>query len=576
MADTPGPIFYADKAVQAQHDALFRGSAQRDVPETLPPGVSRPAWEAALRAFRDIVGADGVHTGAALVNYTDPFELWQDTDRRHVPSAALWPRTVEHIQAILKVCNAAGIPLWTISRGKNLGYGGPSPRVSGSVVLDLHKMAAILEIDDELAYCVVEPGVTFFDLYEHCRAKQLKVWPSAPSLGWGSVMGNALDRGFGYTRTGDHHRQICGMEVVTARGDVIRTGQFAIAGGAAAHLSQSSFGPSLDGLFLQSNLGIVTKLGMWMTPQPQAYMSCALEVDDAAGLADMVDVLGALKRQDVLQNAPVVRNIVAWASSTGPRKDYYTGDGAMPPHVLAAVQAKLRTGYWMAKFALYGPEAVVAARFAAAQALVAQQAPHARLRGDLHVGAPDSAGVDAAGIPAAQGGGGMAGVPDLWTLGVRDFRAADNPGGIGGHCDFSPVLPARGRDVVDWYAAAKAITTAHGFDAYVGGVVYERTFIMIHMLIYDKTLPGHRQQIGRIVPGLFAEAKKRGLSTYRSHLNDMDAVADTYDYNDHAYRRFVEGLKDDLDPNGILSPGKNGIWPRKLRDSHGNVGGTKL
>ena len=39
-------------------------------------------------------------------------------------------------------------------------------------------------------YAVVEPGVTFQDLYDHCVARKLKVWPSVPSLGWGSVIGN--------------------------------------------------------------------------------------------------------------------------------------------------------------------------------------------------------------------------------------------------------------------------------------------------------------------------------------------------------------------------------------------------
>ena len=44
-------------------------------------------------------------------------------------------------------------------------------------------------------------------------------------------------------------------------------------------------------------------------------------------------------------------------------------------------------------------------------------------------------------------------------------------------------------------------------------------------------------------------------------------VADLYDFNNHAYRRFVEKLKDAVDPNGILSPGKQGIWPKRFREN---------
>lgn len=51
-------------------------------------------------------------------------------------------------------------------------------------------MNRIIEVSDDYAYAVVEPGVTFTDLYDYCAKNQLRVWPSVPSLGWGSVVGN--------------------------------------------------------------------------------------------------------------------------------------------------------------------------------------------------------------------------------------------------------------------------------------------------------------------------------------------------------------------------------------------------
>ena len=65
---------------------------------------------------------------------------------------------------------------------------------------------------------------------------------------------------------------------------------------------------------------------------------------------------------------------------------------------------------------------------------------------------------------------------------------------------------------------------------------------------------------------LIAEAAKAGFGEYRAHLDNMDLVQDTYSFGDHAYRRFVERIKDAADPNGILSPGKQGIWPNAYRD----------
>lgn len=45
-------------------------------------------------------------------------------------------------------------------------------------------MNRIIEVNAEYAYAVVEPGVTFTELYDHCVAHKLKAWPSVPSLGW--------------------------------------------------------------------------------------------------------------------------------------------------------------------------------------------------------------------------------------------------------------------------------------------------------------------------------------------------------------------------------------------------------
>jgi 4-cresol dehydrogenase (hydroxylating) len=46
----------------------------------------------------------------------------------------------------------------------------------------------------------------------------------------------------------------------------------------------------------------------------------------------------------------------------------------------------------------------------------------------------------------------------------------------------------------------------------------------------------------------------------------MDDVAALYDFNDNAQRRFAEKIKDCIDPNGILAPGKQGIWPKAFRE----------
>ena len=81
--------------------------------------------------------------------------------------------------------------------------------------------------------------------------------------------------------------------------------------------------------------------------------------------------------------------------------------------------------------------------------------------------------------------------------------------------------------------------------------------------------------LGRIVDALITETAKAGYAEYRTHLGWMDPVMETFDFNNHALRRFGEKVKNALDPNGIIAPGKQGIWPAAYSDARGrsNAGG---
>jgi 4-cresol dehydrogenase (hydroxylating) len=64
---------------------------------------------------------------------------------------------------------------------------------------------------------------------------------------------------------------------------------------------------------------------------------------------------------------------------------------------------------------------------------------------------------------------------------------------------------------------------------------------------------------------LVDDAAALGYGEYRTHLSFMDQIAGTFSWNDNALWDTHHALKDELDPNGILSPGKQGIWPKNLR-----------
>ena len=163
------------------------------------------------------------------------------------------------------------------------------------------------------------------------------------------------------------------------------------------------------------------------------------------------------------------------------------------------------------------------------------------------------------------------GIPGMYSETLMDW-AAPKGAGTGSHIGFSPVLPLRGRDAYDAAVKIRRRVEEYGFD-YMGAFHAGPRFLNhVVELIWDGADPEQVRKIRELFGLLVTEAAAEGHGEYRTHIAFMDLVAQQFDFNDHALLRFNETIKDALDPNGILAPGKSGIWPRDMRAPRGGNG----
>ncbi len=188
-----------------------------------------------------------------------------------LPAGVVYPASVSDVQRIVLLANAHGVKLWPTSTGENRGLGLKSAVRPGYVVVDLgRRMNHILEIDETLCFAEIEPGVTYEQLFAELGRRGHKLMldtTSGPPNG--GVLGNTLEKGAGYTPYFDHFGMSCGLEVVLGDGRILRTADGAFPGARTFHLSKYGYGPFLDGLFVQSNFGIVTRMAYGSCPGPR-------------------------------------------------------------------------------------------------------------------------------------------------------------------------------------------------------------------------------------------------------------------------------------------------------------------
>lgn len=531
----------------------------------LPPDISLEVFNDAIQNLKSQIGEDNV-----AVNDTDSLQdgWYIESPNTHdafhiiehdelVASALVYPGSTFEVQIVVRWANKYAIPIYPISLGRNLGYGGAAPRIPGGVVIDLgRRMHDIVNIDAENASCVVEPGVTYFRLYEEIQKRGLPLWIDTPDLGGGSVLGNAIDRGVGYTPYGDHFANHCGMEIVLANGELLRTGMGAMPGpngedNPTWQSFQHAYGPAVEGMFSQSNFGIITKMGFHLMPET-GHQSYCLTFPRDEDFEEIVEIIRPLAQQRILGNIPQLRHVIQELNVTGaPKSDFWKGEGPIPRDEVAKAAGKLALGEcsWVFYGTQYGPPESIESQL--------------KLIKDAFTNIPGTKFFLPEDVPASHYLHSRAlvcsGVPVLTELNWLNWVPN------GAHLFFSPIAPTRGQEARLLHDIIARLHMKYGFDLFPTLCVAGREMHYIANIVYDRGDADQKSRAVRLMREMISECAAQGFGEYRTHLLFSDQIARTYSWGDQALLRFNETIKDAIDPVGVLAPGKNGIWPKRFR-----------
>jgi FAD/FMN-containing dehydrogenase len=523
----------------------------------LPPGVNARQFDAAVKRFQAVVGPDWVFTSDQDVNlYRDAYTPFYGEDEELVPSGAVGPESVEQVQEIVRIANQFRIPLWPVSTGRNLGYGGAAPRMSGTLVLDLKRINKVLEVNDTLAYAIVEPGVSYFDFYRYLRTNNHALWIDCPDPGWGSVIGNALDHGVGHTPHRDHFDSHCGMEVVLANGELMRTGMGALPGSPNWATYKYGFGPHLSPIFGQANYGIVTKMGMWLYPEPEAARNDLVDAHGSTDIVPFIDTLARLANLGVLDSSWQVGSPLM--QSRDPEIVEAIAKGAPAAEMERLGRAK-NLPYWSVRLRFYGPQEVIDAKWRYTQQQMSAAIPGVTFRAGVQYRFP----IDPASIAENEDSFQKAaiGIPEM---SIFNFGGASRSQG---HVFFSPIIPMSGKELMraqGVFTKAFADLGMRSPGTLGGWSWYKRNLVLLFNMPITRD-PAANRKMRENYRALVKISAANGWGEYRAAPAFMDDIADSFSFNDHALRRFQETIKDAVDPNGILAPGKSGIWPKQYR-----------
>jgi len=487
------------------------------------------------------------------------------------------PTSPDEVITLVKLAAASAIPLYPISTGHNWGYGEAHPVRDGSIIVDLARMNRIIAFDADSGLLTVEPGVTQRQLntflQQHGHPFLIPVTGAGPDC---SLLGNALERGYGITPYADHFSAVMSLEAVLPDGTLYRPMLDLMGGSSVNHAFKWGLGPYVDGLFTQGNFGIVTQMTLALAPRPERVEAFFLSVKTADDLETAVVAIRQILRTvgGVTGSINLMNRHRVLAMAEPYPRDRLSPDGLIPNDVLDQLARRHQVTAWTGVGALYGHPRLVAAARPIIKRLLK---PIAARLVFLTPGLVSRLNYWVAKLPIvrhqpiahtlatlANSLRLFAGQPSEIALPLAYWRSGQRPPA------GQPMNPARDGCGLIWYsplvplqpAAVRAYTTMvericreHRIEPLITLTsVSDRCFDSTVPILFDRADPVATEQAHACYHTLFAAGQQLGCVPYRLGVQSMPTLNEQ-----NAVPELLKRLKQAVDPQGIIAPGRYGL-----------------
>lgn len=526
--------------------------------------------QSAIREWRQILGESRVLSdGEALAAYA----MDASAIVRRIP-AVLKVADGSMLPAIMRVAGQYSVPVYPISTGKNWGYGTALPARDDCVVIDLSDMRKIIDFDAELGVVTLEPGVTqamlaeFLDQGGHPFL--VPVTGAGPQC---SLVGNALERGYGVTPFVDHFGAVTDLEAVLADGSVYRTALREAGGDDLARLFKWGIGPYSAGLFTQSGFGIVTRMSIVLARRPECVKVCLFSLTDDALLEPAVErIRSILTKLPGTVGAINLMNQHRVLAMSAPFPGDRLGDDGMIPHsVIAELGRQYQIFPWTGFGTLYGTKRMVAAAqreiraalSGVASRLLFLSPQNARTLAGLAELLPGAMGRRLASTVGtlAKSLELVAGRPNETALPLCYWRNPNAPNGQWmdpsrdgcGLIWYAPLVPMRPEGARNYVNMVTRVAVKHRLEPLITFTsISDKLFDSTVPLIFRRDRPADAQAATDCYKELLVEGRAIGCFPYRVGVDTMKTLADSLDASAKLHAR----LRQAIDPSGLVAPGR--------------------